>query len=270
MSVDGWSPTSVTQDWTPPMKSPHRVLLILAILVPGLAVSAFAAAATQESDPGPQVLVVNGRPATENYTFMVYVAGCTGSLIKSDWAVTAKHCPTPRSVRVGSVDRTTGGTVATVSRAVSSPTIDVKLLQLTSPVAHAPAVIPSTSGPVGTATRIIGWGQTCAQVGCGGAPAIAHEIDTSIVADNRCGGIDGPSEICTDNNGGTSGACYGDSGGPQVRNVDGAWNLIGVTSRAGNSDSTCATAPSIYGDLPAIRSWIDAQVSGLPTGTTSP
>ncbi|RAO34229.1 Snapalysin [Micromonospora saelicesensis] len=209
-------------------------------------------------------LVVGGRPATENYPFMVYVSGCTGTLIKGNWAVTAKHCSTPSSVRVGSINRSSGGTVVRVTRAVNHPSVDVKLLQLASSVTYAPAPIPSTSGAVGTATRIIGWGQTCAPRGCGSAPAVANELDTSIVADSRCSGINGPYEICTNNTNGNSGACYGDSGGPQVRRVNGVWNVIGATSRAGNNNSTCATGPSIYVDLPSIRSWISTQVGGLP------
>ncbi|MFF0718047.1 snapalysin family zinc-dependent metalloprotease [Micromonospora sp. NPDC003816] len=208
--------------------------------------------------------VVGGRPATENYPWLVYTSGCTGTLIKANWVVTAKHCPTPSSVRVGSVNRSSGGVVAGVSRAVNHPTIDVKLFQLSSSVSYAPAVIPSTSGAVGTATRIIGWGQTCAPRGCGSAPVTANELDTSIVADSRCSGINGPYEICTNNTNGNAGACYGDSGGPQVRRVNGVWQVIGATSRAGNNSSTCATAPSIYGDLPSIRSWINTQVGGLP------
>ncbi|WP_372492790.1 snapalysin family zinc-dependent metalloprotease [Micromonospora foliorum] len=217
---------------------------------------------TGASDVEP--MVVGGRPATENYPFMVYVSGCTGTLIKGNWAVTAKHCSTPSSVRVGSVNRSSGGTVVRVTRAVNHPSVDVKLLQLASSVTYAPAPIPSTSGAVGTATRIIGWGQTCAPRGCGSAPAVANELDTSIVADSRCSGINGPYEICTNNTNGNSGACYGDSGGPQVRRVNGVWNLIGATSRAGNNNSTCATGPSIYVDLPSIRSWISTQVGGLP------
>ncbi|TDC77013.1 snapalysin family zinc-dependent metalloprotease [Micromonospora sp. KC606] len=214
------------------------------------------------TDVGP--FVVGGRPASENYPWMVYVSGCTGTLIKANWAVTAEHCPTPSSVRVGSNNRTSGGTVVRVTRAVNHPTIDVKLLQLASSVSYAPAPIPTTSGAVGTATRIIGWGQTCPQRGCGSAPTVAHELDTSIVADNRCSGINAPYEICTNNTNGNAGACYGDSGGPQVRRINGVWNLIGATSRAGNNNSTCATGPSIYGDLPSIRTWINTQVGGLP------
>lgn len=209
-------------------------------------------------------MIVNGRPASENYPFLVYVSGCTGSLIKANWAVTARHCPTPSSVRVGSVNRTSGGSVVSVTGAVNHPSIDVKLLRLGSSVSFAPAPIPTTSGPVGTATRIIGWGQTCPTRGCGSAPIGATELDTSILADGRCLGINGPGEICTNNTNGNAGACYGDSGGPQVRRVGGAWVLIGATSRSGNGSSVCATGPSIYGDLPSIRSWINTQVGGLP------
>jgi snapalysin len=223
-------------------------------------------AAAQPADDGPSILVVGGRPATQNYSFLVYTSGCTGSLIKANWVVTARHCPTPSSVRVGSINRTSGGVVVRVTRAVNHPSAgsDVKLLQLASNVTYAPAPIPTTSGPVGTATRIIGWGQTCAPRGCGSAPVVANELDTSILADNRCSGIYSSTEICTNNTNGNSGACYGDSGGPQVRQINGRWNLIGATSRAGNNNSTCATGPSIYGDLPAIRTWINSTVGGLP------
>ena len=219
------------------------------------------------AEPGGGVtpLIVNGRPASENYSFLVYTSGCTGSLIKANWVVTARHCPTPSSVRVGSVNRTSGGTVVSVNGSVSHSRADVKLLRLSSSVTHAPAPIPTTSGAVGTATRIIGWGLTCPTRGCGSTPTVAHELDTSIVADSRCLGIDGPVEICTNNTNGNAGACYGDSGGPEVRLVSGRWNLIGATSRSGNGSAVCATGPSIYGDLPAIRSWINTQVGGLPS-----
>lgn len=242
--------------------------LVLLLAVTALAAVGFTAtpAAAQPGNDGPSILVVGGRPATENYSFLVYTSGCTGSLVKANWVVTARHCPTPSSVRVGSVNRTSGGVVVRVVRAVNHPSAgsDVKLLQLASNVTYAPAPIPTTSGAVGTATRIIGWGQTCAPRGCGSAPVVANELDTSILADSRCSGIYSSTEICTNNTNGNSGACYGDSGGPQVRQINGRWNLIGATSRAGNNNSTCATGPSIYGDLPAIRTWINSTVGGLP------
>ena len=246
------------------MRIPARTILAAVVTVAAGLLAPAAAVASPAPEPPPVTQVVGGRPATENYPFLVYLNGCTGSLIKGNWAVTAKHCPTPGSVRVGSVDRSSGGTVVSVRRGVNHPRIDVKLLELASTVSYAPAPIPTSSGAVGTATRIIGWGQTCPASGCGSAPRVANELDTSIVADSRCSGIDAAYEICTNNPNGNAGACYGDSGGPQVRSVSGRWALIGVTSRAGNNNPTCATAPSIYGDLPSIRTWVDQQVGGLP------
>ncbi|GIJ50890.1 serine protease [Virgisporangium aliadipatigenens] len=234
-----------------------RILVAGALTLAALLVPSAASAA----DVGTNVY--NGKPASEAYPFLVYVGGCTGSLIKANWVVTADHCGTPASVRVGSTNRTSGGTVVRVTRAVRNSSIDVRLLQLASSVSYTPIRIPTTSGATGTATRIIGWGQATSPNPGGSTPVVATELDTSIVADSRCSGIFGAGEICTNNPGG-AGACYGDSGGPQVRRENGVWVLIGATSRAGNNSPTCATAPSIYGDLPYIRSWINTQVGGLP------
>ena len=163
------------------------------------------------------------------------------------------------------MNRTCSGQVLSVSGAVSHPTADVKLLRLSTNSSFAPAPIPTVSHPVGTATRIIGWGLACPTRGCGSAPVTARELNTSVVADSRCLGINGPIEICTNNTGGNQGACYGDSGGPQVRRLsDSRWRVIGATSRSGNGSAVCATGPSIYSDLVSIRSWINTQVGGLP------
>lgn len=279
------------------MKSPlvrmrHAVVLAAALVAAGLAAPAHAAPAPAapskasastlavKAKPAPRkakakakakvkapllgARVVGGTPATQSYSFLTYVGGCTGSLIKANWVVTARHCPSPATVRVGSTNSGSGGTVASVSRTVNHPWFDVKLLQLSTSVTHAPIVVASASGPVGTATRIIGWGLTCPTRGCAANPTTAHELDTSIVADSLCTDIHGTYEICTGNPN-NKGACYGDSGGPQVKKVNGVWQLIGATSRAGDGGATCAVAPSIYTDLPALRSWITQQAGTLPT-----
>ncbi|GAB3149869.1 hypothetical protein GCM10027290_36770 [Micromonospora sonneratiae] len=220
-------------------------------------------------------LIVGGRPASEVYPFMASLQSggrhfCGGSLIKANWVVTAAHCVQGRSpgsvqLRIGTTTWASGGTLVGASRLVVGSG-DIALVQLSTNVSQRPIPVAAQSGPTGTATRIIGWGQTCAPQGCGGAPANLMELDTSIVADSRCAGIDGPREICTNNPNGTSGACYGDSGGPQIKGTSGNWELIGSTSRAGNNSSVCATAPSIYNDVPAYRSWIETYTGPLEGG----
>ncbi|WP_018685119.1 S1 family peptidase [Actinokineospora enzanensis] len=237
------------------------------------------AVADAAADGGPVMspAIVGGSPASQTYSFMASLQStsgghfCGGSLIKANWIVTAAHCVQGRSaasiqVRVGTTNRTSGGTLARVSRVIVHPSYrtsyDIALLQLSSSVTQAPVAIAASSGATGQASRIIGWGQTCPAAGGCGAPVQLQQLDTSVVADSRCGGISGSIEICTNNPGGRAGACYGDSGGPQVISAGGGWQLTGATSRSGGG-SQCAQAPSIYTDVVAHRSWIQGYTGAL-------
>ncbi|WP_233223303.1 trypsin-like serine protease [Amycolatopsis sp. CA-128772] len=239
---------------------PALLALILAVVVPGSAAAAPA--------------IVGGVAADQPYPFTVSLhtpAGklfCAGALIAPTWVVTAAHCafgktPSAISLRLGTNDSGQGGEVAQVAGIVvnpafntQSPAGDIALLRLTAPVTTTPIGLGAAASP-GTATRIVGWGQTCPKLNCGGLPTALQQLDTHIVEGSKCtSGFDGTAELCTDNPGGKAGACFGDSGGPEIVRSGDTWQIVGVTSRPGNNDPECATAPSIYTSVVAYAPWI--------------
>lgn len=246
------------------MKAKSLLAVLFVALTTALSGLALPTATAEPSDEGPITSIVGGRPASEPYPFIAYILeGCTGSLIKANWVVTAKHCwEGVPSVRVGNNDRTKGQSVPVIDE-IRHNYADVMLLKLAESVSFTPIPIADpTSAAVGTATRLLGWGQTCPIAGCGGLSTYNNEFDTSVVADDRCYRINEPYEICTDNpnNGGD---CYGDSGGPQITKINGVWHLIGSDSRG--TTSACGAGESIYVDLtsPEVRDWISTKVGGL-------
>ncbi|QFU92275.1 trypsin-like serine protease [Amycolatopsis sp. YIM 10] len=236
-----------------------------AVLVPGVAAAA----------GGPTPYVIGGHDATEDYSFMVSLQQggnhfCGGSLIGEDWVVTAAHCvqgakPDQVTTRVGAREHSSGGTETGVSKiivhpdyAAQKPGADIALVRLDKKVTEQPIKIAAAAGDAGTATRILGWGEHCAEENCG-APEVLQELDTKVMPAADCSNFAEGKEICTGSDTPDAMGCYGDSGGPQIKGRTGEWELIGATSRDGDEDPKCASGLGVWTDVTVHQDWIAEQ-----------
>jgi secreted trypsin-like serine protease len=171
---------------------------------------------------------------------------CSGTIIAPRWVLTASHCVgDDMTVRIGSVYRDHGGTVANVVDAMVSPHGDLSLLELGESVSTTYSPLSSSYPAVGATNYIYGWGRTSYS----GEPSLQLKTAAVEVTSTNCRDYVGGRGICSH---GLSGVAWGgDSGGPQFQRG----RQVGVSSTADGSTS------QTYGAVAASRSWIRS-VSG--------
>ena len=226
---------------------------------------------------------------------------CGGTLITTQWIVTAAHCVSDSGVvtepsALGIVaGRSTLSLLQNNSVPVSSIIVhpsynsstmanDIALMQLSTPLsirqgAVEPIPILRTAVPNNKAGKISGWGQTGMTTDYGyvfGYELPAQLQGTTVwISDDRCwgsapAGFMSNLMLCAGTSGWFQDACQGDSGGPLATEVGGQYYLAGVTSWG----EGCAwLTPGIYTKVSRYAQWIDENAdnnqSELDFATTS-
>ena len=195
---------------------------------------------------------------------------CGGSVLNSQWIVTAAHCVYGRttaslySFDIGIHDRLAPEAWAVnrkVSKIIIHPSYtqtnsrnDIALMKLSAPITYSnyiiPVCIPTESASMAGKTAIAtGWGTTRS-----GGTVSRYLLQVSLpwLTDARCAQkyptVDVSNAICAGETGGNKDTCQGDSGGPLVvQNPDGKWYLGGITSWGyGCGDGGVYTRTSLY------------------------
>jgi len=224
-------------------------LVVATLATAFTAVLAAPAAAQAAVDPAGPSIIGGTTVSSAPWAAAVFSNGsftCSGTIISASYVLTATHCISgTMSVRVGSVNRSSGGVTSTVSS--TSTRYDLALMRLATPITTTYMTLSSSYPPVGSTNSIYGWGRTCYS-GCTASTTL-KTATVRVTSTNQSDNGGGRAILSTK----ISGAAWsGDSGGPELYNGV----QVGVASLADGQSQ------QIYGSVAYNRSWITS-VAGV-------
>ncbi|MFE2289953.1 S1 family peptidase [Streptomyces sp. NPDC059452] len=222
---------------------------------------------SQEAADEISPMIVGGTRATSSRGMALVMVGdrpaCSGSIVHNRWVLTAKHCvmydkngdgrddtkhpPGALTVRVKSLNLASGGGVVQVSLTKVRTNHDVALLKLNRSANAEPVRLASAGPKLFTETYAFGWGETC--LNCAMSPYLKRSTQrVSGASTDSWGG----EAIRT--NGVNGYVCFGDSGGPLFKLVDGKRYQVGLLS---SGDRSCGGGANHYSSVPQSKAWIE-------------